>query len=362
MFDADGVLGGKLLVAGPCSAESRQQVMDTARGIASRFPGAVFRAGVWKPRTRPGSFEGAGLPALEWLREVRQETGMRIMTEAATSAQAEACLAAGLDAVWIGARTTVNPFIVQEVADALSGTGITVYVKNPIHPDVDLWRGAIERMKLSVNGEVHAIHRGFHSFETTAFRNHPRWQVAFELRSQLPGLKMICDISHIAGARALLQSVAQEALDLGYEGWMIETHVRPEEALSDKAQQLTPEGLAQLLWSLQPRQADFDEGEQREKLLACRDEIDKLDEALLHLIQKRMHYSAMIGELKKEHNISIFQPDRWRQILQSMREKGAALDIDPGFIRNLFIQIHDESVRIQGEIISREEAGVNKGK
>lgn len=362
MIGSGGLSGGKLLIAGPCGAESLQQVMETARGIASSFPDAVFRAGVWKPRTRPGSFEGAGTPALEWLREVREETGLRIMTEAATTQQAEECLKAGLDAIWIGARTTVNPFMVQEVADALKGTGCTVYVKNPIHPDVALWRGAIERMTLSVKGEVMAIHRGFHSFETTPFRNHPRWQVAFELLSQLPDLKMVCDISHIAGARPLLQSVAQEALDLGYDGWMIETHIRPEEALSDKAQQVTPDDLARLLWSLRARLPDFVEGGQRDVLMSYRAEIDKLDETLLHLLKERMRYSAMIGELKKENNISIFQPSRWRQILQTMREKGAALQIDPGFIRNLFIQIHDESVRIQGEIISREEAGVNSGK
>lgn len=349
-------IGDKILLAGPCSAETREQVLETAKAIAARFPEAIFRAGVWKPRTRPGSFEGIGEPALEWLKEVRELTGLKVMTEAANAYQAECCLKAGLDAVWIGARTTVNPFLVQEVADALKGTSITVMVKNPIHPDVDLWRGAIERVQRAVKGEVIAIHRGFHSFETTEFRNHPRWQVAFELRSMLPGMKLICDISHIAGARPLLQSVAQEALDLGYDGWMIETHINPDVALSDKLQQVTPEQLEHLLMSLQAKHTKIEEGETLNQILHFRDAIDKLDDALLQLLKERMQYSSLIGELKKEHQISIFQSERWREILKSMMQKGAELNINPGFIRNLFIQIHDESVRIQGEIVNREEA------
>lgn len=350
----------KILLAGPCSAESREQVLETARGIAKRFPHAIFRAGVWKPRTRPGSFEGIGEPALEWLREVQTETGLKVMAEAANAYQAELCLKAGLDAIWIGARTTVNPFLVQEVADAVKGTAINVMVKNPIHPDVDLWRGAIERIRAAVSTEVIAIHRGFHSFETTEFRNHPRWQVAFELRSMLPGLKMVCDISHIAGARPLLQSVAQEALDLGYEGWMIETHIHPDSALSDKMQQVTPEQLEALLQQLQPRHTRFDEGPALETIRNYRAEIDQLDNTLLQLLRERMKYSTLIGELKKENNISIFQPERWRAILQKMMTRGEELQINPGFIRNLFIQIHDESVRIQGEIVNKEEGSVKE--
>lgn len=349
----------KILVAGPCSAETPAQVMNTARGIAARFPKAWFRAGVWKPRTRPGSFEGIGEPALDWLQDVKKQTGLRIITEAANAYQAEACLKAGVDGVWIGARTTVNPFLVQEVADVLRGSSLTVMVKNPIHPDADLWRGAIERIREAVSTDVIAIHRGFHSFETTEFRNHPRWQVAFELRSMMPGLRMICDISHIAGARPLLQSVAQEALDLNYDGWMIETHEQPEVALSDKMQQITPAQLVDLLESLQPRFSATNDPQSLQQLNKWRSEIDQLDDELLHLLQKRLSYSEKIGELKKENQVSIFQPDRWKYILDEMTSKGSALGINPGFIRNLFIQIHDESIRIQGEIVNKEEKKVS---
>lgn len=350
------VTEGKWLMAGPCSAETREQVLETAKGIAARFPAAVFRAGVWKPRTRPGSFEGKGEEALQWLLEVREQTGLRISTEAANARQAEACLKAGLDAVWIGARTTVNPFLVQDVADALKGTSLTVMVKNPIHPDVDLWRGAIERVQGAVTGEVLAIHRGFHSFETSEFRNHPRWQVAFELKSFMPGLKMICDISHIAGARPLLQSVAQEALDLGYDGWMIETHINPDAALTDKQQQITPGRLEELLTALQPRHAAASDAESLARLKQWRNEIDRLDLQLLQLLRERMKYAELIGELKKEKQISIFQPDRWKAILEDMIAKGNTLDLNSGFVRNVFIQIHDESVRLQGEIVNRTES------
>lgn len=351
-------LRNKMLVAGPCSAESREQVMQTALAIAANYPNAIFRAGVWKPRTRPGSFEGVGEEALEWLQEVRTITGMKVMTEAASTKQLELCLKAGLDAIWIGARTTVNPFLVQELADALKGTSINVMVKNPIHPDISLWRGAIERIQESVNSEIIAVHRGFHTFETTEFRNHPRWQVHFEMKSYFPELKMICDISHIAGARPLLQSVAQEALDLGYDGWMIETHIHPDVALSDAQQQITPARLHELIQNLEPRLPSPIDAMSIAQLKSWRDEIDRLNDELLVLLKERLHYSSLIGELKKEKNVSIFQPERWKYILEEMNSRGKELDINEGFIRNLFIQIHDESVRIQAEIINREEKKV----
>ncbi len=353
------IIADKILVAGPCSAESREQVLSTAREIANRLPTAIFRAGVWKPRTRPGSFEGVGEKALEWLLEVRQETGLKVMTEAANSKQAELCLKAGLDALWIGARTTVNPFQVQDVADALMGTSITVMVKNPIHPDVELWRGAIERVRAAVTGEVMAIHRGFHSFETTEFRNHPRWQIPFELKSFMPDLKIICDISHIAGTRPLLLSVAQEALDLGFDGWMIETHINPDSALTDKLQQVTPTRLFEILNHLQPRFSKVTDELSVAKLQAWRSDIDRLDDEILKLLNDRFRYSELIGELKKEQQISIFQPERWKSILEEMMKKGLSMNLNPGFIRNLFIQIHDESVRIQAEIVNKEEKKVS---
>lgn len=348
-------VGNKMLVAGPCSAESLQQVMSTARGIAAHFPHAWFRAGVWKPRTRPGSFEGIGESALGWLRQVREETGLRIMTEAATAQQAEACLKAGLDAVWIGARTTVNPFLVQEVAEVLRGAACTVMVKNPLHPDAELWRGAIERLSAAVSGEVIAIHRGFHSYESSQFRNPPRWQVAFELRAMMPGLRIICDISHIAGTRSLLQSVAQEALDLNYDGWMVETHVDPDQALTDKHQQITPAQLAALFAALEPRFPTTGDPESLARIGQWRAGIDRLDDQLIRLLHERFILSEKLGELKRAQQISIFQPERWQFILGEMHRKGTALGLSPDFIRNLFIQIHDESIRIQGEIINRAE-------
>jgi len=342
----------KILGSGTCSPESFDQVMATAKGIAAQFPSAWFRAGVWKPRTRPGSFEGIGEPALEWLQEVRKETGLRILTEAATAQQAEACLKAGLDAVWIGARTTVNPFLVQEVADVLKGSALAVMVKNPLHPDAELWRGAIERLSNAVSGEVMAIHRGFHSFETSQYRNPPRWQVAFELRSMMPQLRMICDISHIAGTRPLLQSVAQEALDLHYDGWMVETHIHPDAALTDKLQQITPQQLSSLFAALEPRFSTTDDPLSLELLRQWRQEIDQLDDQLLQILHRRLMLSEKLGALKRDQQVSIFQPERWKFILEEMHRKGTALGIHPDFIRNLFIQIHDESIRIQGEVIN----------
>ena len=264
-----------------------------------------------------------------------------------------------MDAIWIGARTTVNPFLVQELADALKGTSINVMVKNPMHPDISLWRGSIERIKESVNSEIIAVHRGFHSFETTEFRNHPRWQVHFEMKSYFPDLKMICDISHIAGARPLLQSVAQEALDLGYDGWMIETHINPDAALSDSNQQITPDRLQELILNLEPRLPSPIDAMSIAQLKNWRDEIDRLNDEILVLLKERLHYSSKIGELKREKNVSIFQPERWKYILDEMNTRGKELDINEGFIRNIFIQIHDESVRIQAEIINREEKKVS---
>lgn len=348
-------LGDKMLVAGPCSAESLDQLLSTAKAIVTNYPHAIFRAGVWKPRTRPGTFEGIGEEALEWLLEVRKQTGMKVITEAANVKQLELCLKAGMDAIWIGARTTVNPFLVQELADALKGTSLTVMVKNPIHPDISLWSGAIERMQAAVNSEIIAVHRGFHSFETSEFRNHPRWQVHFEMKSYLPDLKMICDISHIAGARPLLQIVAQEALDLGYDGLMIETHIHPEEALSDSQQQITPTRLHELIQQLETRLPSPVDAMSIAQLKNWRDEIDRLNNELLILLKERLQYSTLIGELKKENHVSIFQPERWKTILEEMNKRGEELNINDGFIRNLFIQIHDESVRIQAEIINREE-------
>lgn len=357
----DELMESKLLIAGPCGAETEVQVMKTARGIAARFPGSWFRAGVWKPRTRPGAFEGIGEPALEWMRNVHLETGLKVITEVANTQQLEACLRAGINGVWIGARTTVNPFLVQDLADAMQGVAIPVMVKNPLHPDVDLWRGAIERVGKSVKGEVIAIHRGFHSFETSEFRNHPRWQVAFELKSFFPGMRMLCDISHIAGRRPLLRGIAQEALDLGYDGWMIETHIDPDHALSDKMQQITPGQLAELVQSLSPRNSDIGTGSSASEILKYRAEIDRLDDALLNLMLERMRLSARIGEVKKENDISIFQPERWRQVLSTLRTRGEEIGLSPGFIRNLLIQIHDESIRIQSEIVHREELRKTSG-
>lgn len=336
-----------LLIAGPCSAESREQVLATAAGIVEHVPQVkVFRAGVWKPRTRPGGFEGAGAVALPWLAEVKERSGLLTLTEVATPGHVEAALKGGVDMLWIGARTTPNPFSVQAIADALRGTEVPVFVKNPVNPDLPLWIGALERMFAAGLTRVAAIHRGFHWFGHSPYRNHPMWELPVRLKAAFPELEVIGDPSHIAGDRALLAGIAQQALDLNFSGLMVETHCDPAQARSDAAQQVTPNALGTLLQGLSFRRAAA-QPHLRDELQEHRDLIDRLDEEILQKIAARMEISEHIGAFKRQHNIAILQPERWRRILQAQQALGRELDLSPGFVQALMDAIHDESIRKQ---------------
>jgi chorismate mutase len=339
-----------LLIAGPCSAESRAQVLETAQGIRTHAPGvAVLRAGIWKPRTRPESFEGLGEPALEWLLEAKAATGLLTFTEVATAEHVEACLKAGVDMLWIGARTTPNPFSVQEIADALKGVDIPVFVKNPINPDLQLWVGALERLARAGITRLAAIHRGFSWFERTPYRNSPMWEFPIRLKAAFPGLELVCDPSHVAGTRARVAEVAQQALDLNFSGLMVETHRDPAHALSDAEQQLDPAGLGALMASLIFRQARPD-AIAGDRLQQLRDLIDQLDEEIVQKLGARMDIAERIGEYKQEHNVAILQPERWERILRRQLRLGEGLGLDPVFIEAFMNAIHQESIRRQGSV------------
>lgn len=343
-----------LLIAGPCSAESRGQVLATAEGITKHAPQVkVFRAGVWKPRTRPGGFEGMGAAALPWLKEVKERTGLLIITEVATPEHVDAALKAGVDMLWIGARTTPNPFSVQAIADALVGMDIPVFVKNPVNPDLQLWIGALERLFDAGLTRVAAIHRGFHWFGRSPFRNHPMWELPVRLKAAFPALELLCDPSHIAGNRELLAGVAQQALDLNFSGLMVETHIDPAHAKSDAAQQVHPAGLGSLLAQLVFRSATAGPA-LRDELQEHRDLIDRLDEEILQKLASRMEIAERIGHFKQAHNIAILQPERWQRIMQAMHAFGKDLGLSPKFIQALMDAVHDESIRKQNEVWERE--------
>ncbi|HRO40552.1 MAG TPA: chorismate mutase [Flavobacteriales bacterium] len=339
-----------LLIAGPCSAESHGQVLATAEGIARNAPQVkVFRAGVWKPRTRPGGFEGIGEQALPWLAEVKERYGLLTITEVATPQHVEAALRGGVDMLWVGARTTPNPFSVQAIADALAGVDIPVFVKNPVNPDLQLWTGALERLFNAGLTRVAAIHRGFHWFGRSPYRNHPMWELPVRLKAAFPELEMIGDPSHIAGERSLLHGIAQQALDLNFSGLMIEAHHSPAEAKSDAAQQLDPAAMAQLLNSLSFRRSSAD-GPLRDELQEHRDLIDRLDEEILQKMAARMEISGRIGAFKQAHNIAILQPGRWRRIMQAQHALAKELGLSPSFVQALMDAVHDESIRKQTDV------------
>ena len=346
-------LSRPLLIAGPCSAESEEQVLSTARGIRTHAPAVrAFRAGVWKPRTRPESFEGAGVPALKWLARVKAETGLLVMTEVATAEHVEACLKAGIDMLWIGARTTPSPFAVQEIADALRGVDIPVFVKNPINPDLQLWIGALERLSRAGVSELAAIHRGFNWFQRTPYRNDPMWEFPIRLKGAFPDLELICDVSHITGHPEgsehadLLAETAQRALDLNFSGLMIETHAEPLKALSDADQQIDPPSLGHLVESLIFREAT-PSAAMRDQLRELRDLIDQLDEEIAQKLGARMDIAERIGEYKHAHNVAILQPERWEQIMRRQLRLGRELGLDPAFIDAFMNAIHAESLRRQ---------------
>lgn len=337
------------LIAGPCSAESRGQLMDTAAGL-SGLPVCLFRAGVWKPRSRPGFFEGKGSEALPWLIAVRETYGLPVATEVAEPAHVEAALRAGIDVLWLGARTTVNPFDVQRLAEALRGTNIPVLVKNPVSPDVDLWLGAIERLEQAGITDVAAVHRGFSSYKaSTAHRNPPNWPVPIELRRRRPELPIICDPSHIAGFREGVASVSQKAMDMGFEGLMIETHACPDAALSDAQQQLTPQALKNILAQLVIRQTKPET--HSAELEYLRQIMDSLDAEIIDLIARRTELSRQMGGVKKALAMTAFQPERWQEIVRSRGGHALAKNLDPDFIISVFQKIHDESIRLQLSIL-----------
>jgi len=336
------------VVAGPCSAESEEQVMETARGLKA-IGINVFRAGIWKPRTHPGSFEGAGVPGLKWMQKVRREYGMRICTEVANERHVFECLKHGVDMVWLGARTTANPFLVQEIAEALRDTDIPVLVKNPVNPDLDLWIGAFERLAAQGVRKLGAIHRGVSSVSKIKYRNLPQWEMAVELRSRYPELPMFADPSHMGGKREYLFELSQRAMDLGLDGLMIESHCDPSCALSDAAQQLTPSALIELLESLVVRDAMTSDEEFNEKLSRLRAQIDVLDENLIFTLASRMKVSRSIGDLKKENSVAIVQPSRWDEVLDKAAASAAAYGLDTEFIKRIFNTIHEASVAEQNK-------------
>lgn len=337
---------GPLYIAGPCSAESREQLLTAARGVLSAGV-RVFRAGVWKPRTRPGSFEGMGREALPWLGEVKERYGLRVITEVATPEHIEQVLEAGLDGVWIGARTTTNPFAMQEIADALRGTDIALFVKNPVSPDVDLWSGAIERLYNSGVRRMAAVHRGFMSYDTSLYRNMPHWSVPIELHRRLPQLPILSDPSHIGGRRELVQPLAQEALDRGFDGLMIECHPQPDVALSDAQQQVTPEELDAMLRSLVLRRTPVTQDALRDYRL----HIDSLDSRILELLAERMGVARDIGDYKRAHSMAVVQRERFNELLLAAEAKAEKMGVSKKFIHQIFTAIHEESVRqqIEGE-------------
>jgi chorismate mutase len=326
------------------------QVLETAQALAASGRVSAFRAGIWKPRTRPGSFEGIGGTALDWLAAARAATGLPIMTEVANAQHVEACLKAGFDAVWIGARTTVNPFYVQEIAEALRGVDVPVWVKNPIHSDVGLWIGALERLDKVGIRHLAAVHRGFYADRPEPFRNDPKWELSFALRTRVPDVPIVCDPSHIAGKRNLVEQVAQTAMDLQLDGLMIEVHPTPEKALSDADQQLTPSALVSLLERLEMRNQLPADPQALTQLADLRGTLDELDSELVQLLQQRMETVASIGDLKAEHAMTVFQLDRFSHIFKARGEEAKNLGVHPGLIEELFQVVHKYSVQKQIEV------------
>jgi len=338
-----------LVIAGPCSAESREQVLTTAKGLVNKA--TVFRAGIWKPRTRPNSFEGVGEKALPWLNDVKAETGLVVATEVATAQHVEACLKANIDILWIGARTTVNPFYVQEIAEALKGVDISVMVKNPLHPELSLWMGALERLNQVGINRLSAIHRGFFTLEKSAFRNEPKWELPIKLKRLAPDLPIICDPSHISGSPQMLAEVSQTAMDLNMDGLMIETHYNPSLALSDAQQQITPEKLGELLDNLILRSSTHPNAQFRSALNKLRMEIDSIDKKLVEIVGQRTEIVKEIGRYKKENAVTILQIERWFEILKSRKEWGEEMALDAQMIAELFELIHKHSVLTQSHIL-----------
>ena len=340
-----------LVVAGPCSAETEDQVLKIAHELKDSDVN-YFRAGIWKPRTRPGNFEGVGALGLKWLQKVKAETGMKTATEVANAAHVKLALEHDIDLLWIGARSTVSPFIVQEIAEALEGTDKIVLVKNPVNPDLALWLGGIERLYSADIKNLGVIHRGFSTYEKTRYRNNPEWQIAIELQNRFPDLPLICDPSHITGKRDMIFEVSQTALDLNFNGLMIETHTDPDNAWSDAAQQVTPETLIQMMEDLKIRKETDTEADYRNAFNTLRTQIDVIDHQLIDILGKRMKIADAIGELKKDKNVAVLQSKRWNEILGKMILEGEQNKLSEEFILRVFKAIHQESINHQEKIMN----------
>ncbi len=342
-----------IIISGPCSVETEEQVLKTAQGVSKSTNVSILRGGIWKPRTRPNSFEGVGEEGLTWLKQAGNSIGLPVATEVANAEHVEACLKNGIDILWIGARTTVNPFSVQEIADALRGVDVPVFVKNPITPDINLWVGALERINAVGIKKLAAIHRGFSSFDKSSYRNTPMWEIPIELKLMCPDIPMFCDPSHIAGDKELIPYVAQKAMDLDMEGLMIESHINPLVAMSDAKQQVTPLELESLLNNLIIREKHSESEEFINKLEQLRSVIDDLDEELINKFSSRMSIIQKIGEYKQENNVTILQLERWEQILKNRSFLADKVGLSDEFIKKMLELVHQESIRVQTEVMNR---------
>jgi chorismate mutase len=347
----DFQLDHPLVIAGPCSAETEEQVLKIARELKDSDV-SIFRAGIWKPRTRPGGFEGVGAIGLKWLQKAKAETGLLMATEVANAAHVKLALEHDIDVLWIGARTTVNPFAVQEIADALEGTDKIVLLKNPVNPDLSLWIGGLERLYNANIKKLGVIHRGFSTYEKTKYRNNPEWQIAIDLQNRFPDLPLICDPSHITGRRDMIQEVSQQALDLNYDGLIIETHIDPDNAWSDAAQQVTPTVLKQIFHDLRVRKETDEADDYTMRMNKLRTQIDEFDSKILEILGGRMKIADQIGALKKEKNVAILQNKRWQEILDKMIAEGSQKGLSEDFIVQFFKAIHQESIEHQEKIIN----------
>jgi len=344
-------LAHPLVIAGPCSAETEQQVLQIAHELKNSDV-SIFRAGIWKPRTRPGGFEGVGAIGLKWLQKAKAETGLLMAVEVANAAHVKLALEHDIDVLWIGARTTVNPFAVQEIADALQNTDKIVLVKNPVNPDLSLWIGGVERLFLAGIKNLGVIHRGFSVYEKTKYRNNPEWQVAIDIQNRFPNLPLICDPSHITGRRDMIFEVSQQALDLNYDGLIIETHIDPDNAWSDAAQQVTPSRLKEIFVELKVKNRSCENATYLTEMVRLRTKIDTIDSKLLDIMGQRMQISEAIGLLKKDNKIAVLQNQRWMQILERMKEEGGQKGLSEEFILHFFKAIHQESIMHQEKVIN----------
>lgn len=341
-----------LIISGPCSAETEEQVIETAQRLAKTGRVDVLRAGIWKPRTKPGMFEGIGAKGLPWMQAAKKITGLPTTVEVATGKQVEDALTFDVDMLWIGARTTVNPFSVQEVADALRGVDVPVLIKNPINPDLELWQGAVERVARAGIKQIGLIHRGFSSYGNTEFRNAPMWHLAIEMKRRMPGLPIINDPSHICGRRDILQATAQKAIDLDFDGLMIESHIDPDNAWSDAKQQITPEQLLEMLNAITWRSEDVSSASFHQALDKLREQINHIDDELMQLIAQRMNIAEKIGEYKRNNNVTILQSTRWNEVLERAIQKAAQLGLTEEFITKYMGAVHMESINRQNNIMN----------